>query len=277
MYFSDTDTYRCFIARHFDRPLPESSARLCRQTSKSGANRRVSVVSLKKHEMPWIPGQQLFGEMIPRPEQDSQLHEIDLLRQREKLDRFRAAVKESVARNGIEATRERLALNKLGFDSQVPLSIGYEVVPEGFSTPLDGNGEYAFERREKQRISVVLTSSDKKLAGCVNDTELLLENDGKCVYEVKPDDASYKSEEGTEIIGRECYGSSSRKEDSEVCCKEQADCGDSLLDLMFKQPSWASSTDDVYYPPVENEEESKDESSCEFSSSTTDASFGTGV
>ena len=191
--------------------------------------------SLNKHETTWIPGQQLFGEMIPRPEQDSQLHEIDLLRQREKLDRFRAAVKESVARNGIEATRERLALNKLGFDSQVPLSLGYEVILEGFSMPSDENAEYTYERPERQRVSVVLTSSDKKMAGCVYDSKLLLESDGKFVYEVQPDDdASFKSEEGTEIILRGRYSSSSR-EDSEVCFKEQADCADSLLDLMFRE------------------------------------------
>ena len=169
------------LARHFDRPLPESSARICRQTAKHGSNRRVSVVNLNESQHVWIPGQQLFGEMIPRPEQEARLHEIELLRQTEKLERFRSLVKKSMDSQVVEATTKTMDLSAQGSNSLQPLALGYEVVQDFDSA--SGDEQTMTEMVDRKRLTVVLTTSEEQATNCTGKVDLLDESTGRSVFE----------------------------------------------------------------------------------------------
>ena len=161
------------LARHFDRPLPESSARICRQRSNTGSNRRVSVVNLDESQHIWIPGQQLFGEMIPRPEREARLHEIELLRQAEKVERFRSLVKLSTERRGVEATRE----NMLGSDLREPVALGYEIIHDFQADAGNCDDRTCTEVVDRRGLAVVLTCSGQKGPSFTEEVELLTTSD----------------------------------------------------------------------------------------------------
>ena len=84
----------------------------------------MSVVNLVK-TTPWIPGQQLYGAMIPRPEEEAKLHQGEALRQDENLTLIRRRVRQ-IRRNTGVPDKGRLRLKK-GHESQIPASFGYEV------------------------------------------------------------------------------------------------------------------------------------------------------
>lgn len=200
-------------ARHFDRPLPESSARFCRQTSQAGSNRRVSVVNLNQSNSLWIPGQQLFGEMIPRPQREARIHEIELVCQKEKFERFRSLVKASMEMNIAGKLRERLAVNKKRGDSQEPSAHGYEVIPVFHDDSCGGDDNLVTKvLDERKRLTVVLPTGDEHATDTAENLELVLESYGKHVCEIKDQDSS-KEAEATETANLGRYNTVSKDQD----------------------------------------------------------------
>lgn len=92
------------LARHYDRPLPESWARVCRKE-----------VEIDWAKSPRIPAQQLYGVMIPRPENASERNREMCGREQERL-----SVLEKAAASQ-EAMRQRK-------EDGGPSSVGYELV-----------------------------------------------------------------------------------------------------------------------------------------------------
>jgi hypothetical protein len=244
-----------FLARHFDRPLPESSARLCRSIPKRGATRRVSVVNL--NTSPWIPGQHLFGAMIPRPEHEAKMHEQELSRLTEKLGKFKSLVESVHKLNGEAAKNERRVLTKLGLDSDVPLSLGYEVVQD-FDECDDSSctSEPKHKHKHKKtKIRIVLTSSNNYAKAFDTKDDLLLETDGISTYEVKSMyDFECEEEEGMEVVGLGRYNTLSQKLGEERLSTRSTDTlfqeRDTLLSLMYKS---SERTGIAFYRPTEEE------------------------
>lgn len=184
-------------ARHYDRPLPQSSSRVCREMRpehpRVKKNRRVSVVDLGAKN-PLILGQQLYGSMIPRPEYDEGIHQYEKVVAERKMQSF----KDCVGRiNGLDGLSEfeRKHLIKLDTLAGTPMSIGYEVVPfepsESVSTELGSSEDTECDSLRpcfKRCVSVKL-GSDK--FGYVEPREakhLILESDGKSTYCVSEKD-----------------------------------------------------------------------------------------
>jgi len=177
------------LARHFDRPLPESSARICRQKppKMKSLRRKISIVDLNENNQVCIPGQQLYGELIPRPEEEALLHEKELLRKSARLERFRFVVNRMIEIHGIDTTREILTMNTEESESCEPFEVGYEVVPDfDNSTTGSREGNRSVPKGvQKKRISVVMTADETYSSDVTREFEILLESDGKSVYEVK--------------------------------------------------------------------------------------------
>jgi hypothetical protein len=113
------------LARHHDRPLPQSSARIfCREQAMvlhDGA--------VKASKPLWLPGQQLHGSMIPRPES---VHERNQELETKQLDRLLlfearlAALKAAEASGGgLERIRKRVSMIRR---AEEPRASGFELV-----------------------------------------------------------------------------------------------------------------------------------------------------
>jgi hypothetical protein len=209
-------------ARHFDRPLPESSARFCRQTSQAGSNRRVSVVNLNQSNSLWIPGQQLFGDMIPRPQREARIHEIELVCQKEKFERFRSLVKASMEMNIAGTTRKRLTVKKHRGHSQEPFAHGYEVIPAFHDDSCGGDDNLVTKVLERKRLTVVLPTGDEHATDTAEKKELVLESYCKYVYEVKDQDSSEEAE-ATEIANLGRYKTVSKDQDGSQMLSDSED------------------------------------------------------
>jgi len=96
------------LARHHDRPLPESFARICRK----GATK----VNVHK-DSPWIPGQQLLGVMIPQP-----VHAEHNSKDEKVFDALLSRI-EGLRRDGL-ARR----LSNPSLDEGLPSAVGYELI-----------------------------------------------------------------------------------------------------------------------------------------------------
>lgn len=112
------------LVRHHDRPLPHSSARTyCRETpiiNKEIVERKKSL---------WLPGQQLHGSMIPRPES---VHDRNQELESAQLDRLLffeahlAALKAAEASGGgLERIRKRVSMIRR---AEEPRASGFELV-----------------------------------------------------------------------------------------------------------------------------------------------------
>ena len=111
------------LARHHDRPLPQSSARIfCREAQPTEDIVKVDT-SL------WLPGQQLHGSMIPRPEnvysrnQELETKQLDrLLLFEARLAALKAA---EASGGGLERIRKRVSMIRR---AEEPRASGYELV-----------------------------------------------------------------------------------------------------------------------------------------------------
>lgn len=106
------------LARHFDRPLPASTARLARKAPKIECNS-------------YIPGQQLYGEMIPRLENGYHSNQTLALARMESLSglQTRLVVLRAAAKLGGGVKRRRkLMLKAQPSDEELPKEAGYELV-----------------------------------------------------------------------------------------------------------------------------------------------------
>ena len=214
------------LTRHFDRPLPESSGRVCRKGKSRNcgrSSRRLSVVDISKKGEPWIPGQQLYGDLIPRPEYDMSVYEQEVAVQEKEMRKFRARVKKIKDADGIsQAARKVLA--KLGHDiHDSPMAFGYEVALEDTvdvddtedDGPYDENsqaqdhGENHPNIRDHHthfkslalgaRLTVRMTSDKKQFISKRDRTRVVLAVDGNSTYCVSDD--KIPEELGMEVIG----------------------------------------------------------------------------
>ena len=186
-------------------------------------NRRVSVANLQ--QTPWIPGQQLFGVMIPRPEHEAKTFDAELERQQCKLDAFKRAV-EQLKRGEKPSLYKRLS-SKLGSDS-----IRYEVIAEGDENEL------------RKAIS---------------------ESDGSTLGELeKPEASKQEEEEGLEIVGLgrystldDCVQDDEREILTTKSCEAVLERQDSKLSSMYKS---SEKVEVAFYRPLEHIPSDLDES-----------------
>lgn len=192
------------IACRYDRPLPQSSSRVCREKpalSRITSDREVSVADLGRNT-PLIPGQQLYGCMIPRPEYDEKIHQFEKLAAEKKLRFFKDCVGRMNDVNGLSEF-ERKQLIKLDTLVGTPMSIGYEVVPLEPFTSLSMDTDSTEDMKcgsgrpySYHSVSVRLMSDKLEYIDSREATHLILESDGKSMYCV-----SEAKEEGTEVVG----------------------------------------------------------------------------
>ena len=167
---------------------------------------------------PWIPGQQLYGSMIPRPEHEALLYKDEAERVRAHLLAFEKRVKAIMAGNG-NNKEDRLRLRNLEmFDMSIPRTLGYEVVPFGEhrdgEEPLneakeDGSlGSSSIVRRRilpklflSKRLSVIPTDDDHPTIGLDSPDQIVLECNQYSTYEItlcKRSESKMEEEDGEE-------------------------------------------------------------------------------
>ena len=217
-------------ARHYDRPLPESSSRIYRTSPirycVKGNRGRVSVTDLGKKD-PLIPGQQLYGTMIPRPEYDYNVHRSEIVVAEKNMKLFQSCMKQINDTDGL-SEYEKKQLMKLDAFEATPMAVGYEVVPfdigiaplsEASST--DSADEFEEEiltsdvrKLQKlpmsRRFTVKLMSDTPGYIDSRDATDLILESDGNNTYCVSEIACEIEvEEEGMEVIGIGRFQSSS--------------------------------------------------------------------
>lgn len=136
---------------------------------------------------PLIPGQQLYGCMIPRPEYDEQIYNYEKVMAEKKMESFKDCIGRLDSLNGLsEFERRQLAKS----DAGAPMSIGYEVVPlEQCESALTDTDDSEDTKSSCCRPFSSLRSVSVKLMsdklGYVDQREakhLILESDGKSTY-----------------------------------------------------------------------------------------------
>jgi len=114
-YITQVPAYN--LARHFDRPLASSTAKLMRKTPK------VDFGS-------YLPGQQLYGEMIPRLEDGYHNNQSIALQRMQRLSvlETRMVVIRAAAKLGGGVKRRRQLLLKAQTEEELPEESGYELI-----------------------------------------------------------------------------------------------------------------------------------------------------
>ena len=104
------------LSRHYDRPLPESSATLHRPSLDD------EIKFAKYH----VPGQQCFGGIIPRPHDVARQFEVELPKLAKLVERIEGCVDEIQEAENIKMLKR---LKNLGsHDEDIPDSVGYELL-----------------------------------------------------------------------------------------------------------------------------------------------------
>lgn len=163
----------------------------------------MSVVELRGQDK-WIPGQQLYGRMIPRPEFDSEVHNSEVVVQASLLKKIQDRVRQIQDAKGL-SEHERLELRKLGVLANTPMSYGYEVVPLrngilDFEEPDEDNDDPRPKMKKDRsvRVAVKLMSDRNEYVETRESNKVVLESTGDSTYCIS--DNSGK-EEGLEIVG----------------------------------------------------------------------------
>jgi len=160
--------------------------------------------------------------MIPRPEREARLHEIELLRQTEKLERFRFLVKVSTESQVVEATTKTMDLKGQGSNSLQPLALGYEVVQDFDSS--SGDDQTMTEMVDRKRLTVVLTTSEEQATNFTGEVDLLLESTARSVFEQHDPDGEDEAAE-LESFGRYITSSFDHMDGTEVTILERRTMG----------------------------------------------------
>ena len=151
-----------------------------------------------------IPGQQLYGTMIPRPEHEEEINQFEKVIADKKMESFKDYLREISKPDGL-SEYERKQLKRLDTRAATPMAIGYEVVPfevcESMSTDSESTEDSVFDSVRPcflRSVSIKLVS-DK--LGYVNSREskgLILQSDGDTTYCISENS---QEEEGIEVIG----------------------------------------------------------------------------
>ena len=122
------------LARHHDRPLPQSSARVFTRDLAKGDQ----LVVKKDEKKAWVPGQQLHGSMIPRPENlylKNQELEIKQLGRLLMFEARLAAIKAAQASGGgLERIRKRVSMIRRAEETRAS---GFELECGGDQSKID--------------------------------------------------------------------------------------------------------------------------------------------
>ncbi len=138
---------------------------------------------------PFIPGQQLYGRMIPRPEYDEKIHQFERAVAEQKMQSFKDCVDYLNALDGLSEF-ERRQLIKQEVTAGTPMSIGYEVVPleltksastEDTDTDKEENSE-TFVPNPLRSVSVKLMSDKSTYVDQREAQNLVIESDGLSTY-----------------------------------------------------------------------------------------------
>jgi len=215
------------LSRHYDRPLPQSSSRVCRERParfRIRDNRRVSIADLGRKN-PLIPGQQLYGSMIPRPEYDEDIHEFEQSIAEQKMRSFKDCIERINDLDGLSEF-ERKQLLKFDALEEIPISIGYEVVPfepsESMSTYTNSTGDTKCDSLRPcsiRSVSAKFMSDKLRYVDSQIANYLILENDGNSTYCVS--ERSQEVEEGMEVIGTGRFLNSSFENFPEDECESE--------------------------------------------------------
>jgi C2 domain len=271
------------LSRHFDRPLPQSSSRVCRKVPKlcRQSSRRMSVADIGGG--PWIPGQHLYGQMIPRPQHDENMHKEEALIGEKILKLFQDRVRDIKDAEGLSEFEQKQLL-KLGVrPNSIPMSFGYEVTPlliennynyskshksmaesrvtrsfDGSVSSIDSDSNArhfnAMRREVSARVAVRLTSDKEQFMDNRESNDVVLESDGVSTYCISENMAE---EEGLEVIGLGRYNTIVETvETFEEDLKESM--SNESLDVNDKLSRAFSSNEHVqvaYYRPVDEEDE----------------------
>merc|ERR1712161_108813 len=155
------------------------------------SNRRVSVTDLGKKD-PLIPGQQLYGTMIPRPEFDDKVHQNEIIIAEMNMKLFQSCIQQINDTDGL-SDYERKQLTKLDILATNPMAVGYEVIPYniGIEPPsrvpsIDTECEEIISEsrtfQKSRRLTVKLTADKPGYIDSRETNDLILESDGKNIY-----------------------------------------------------------------------------------------------
>ena len=148
---------------------------------------------------PWIPGQQLYGAMIPRPEYEYELHRDELAKQRVQFKKFQKQVLAKL--DGEESSAEKKMLD---FNASTTAHLGYEVVPHltsdenGQEPQIDSNHNDIYCETSQSRLSVLLSDNESVDSSGGDGGRIVLETDGDGTFSV-----SYSQEDAMEDDGEE--------------------------------------------------------------------------
>jgi hypothetical protein len=219
------------LSRHFDRPLPDSSSVVCKDFAKlCRQNGHPMSVVTDVHKDPWIPGQHLYGMMIPRPEEDEKVYRAEAVIGERVLKQFQDRVREIKDAEGL-SEYEQNQLLKLGVrPNSIPMSFGYEVTPllvendhcssgDGAVTLGRSNVGSTFDndsvsrltnnnnhnnttigmnKEVSVRVAVKLTSDMQQFVDDRESNDVVLESNGVSTYCISENAID---EEGLEVIG----------------------------------------------------------------------------
>jgi len=203
------------LSRHYDRPLPHSSSRVCRERPARfhiKNSRRVSVTDLGRKN-PLILGQQLYGCIIPRPEYDEEIHKYEIIVAEQKIQSLKDCLRRINGLDGLSELKRR-QLVKLDTLVEIPMSIGYEVVPfevsESVSTDSNSTEDIKCDSLRPcslRSVSVKLMSDKLGYVDAREAKYLILESDGTSTYCV----SEYREEveETIEVIRTDRFCTSS--------------------------------------------------------------------
>eukprot|EP00934_Nitzschia_sp_Nitz4_P008726 Nitzschia sp. Nitz4//scaffold61_size107673//28299//31553//NITZ4_004228-RA/size107673-snap-gene-0.43-mRNA-1//1//CDS//3329555689//8716//frame0 len=222
------------LARHFDRPLPESSAQI-----------DMTFRPEKLRYAGWIPGQQLFGVMIPRPEDDCQHQEEEHQKLLEKLPELQ----KDVVRMDEEPESEMQHVQSYH-------SFGYEVIPDDYDSETDHDDASSYHG--PRTLAVVMSQDEIDPAKALDGHgSVVLEVSGDFVYEVQPNnDEPLVEEEGLEVVGIGRYGTlmDDMELEQTILQTESSDavlqCNDSCLATKYKT---SRTVDIAFYRPDKDE------------------------
>lgn len=152
-----------------------------------------------------IPGQQLYGAMIPRPEYDEEIYMYQKVIADKKIESFRQDM-EQIRKAGGLSDFERSQLKKSDNHAGTPMSIGYEVVPfeicESESMDTESTEDSMGDPPKPPSLRNVSVKLMADKLGYVDSREargLILQSDGDKTYCVSED--CREQEEGMEVIG----------------------------------------------------------------------------
>jgi hypothetical protein len=168
---------------------------------------------------PLIPGQQLYGTMIPRPEYDYNVHRSEIVIAGKNMKLFQSCMKRINDTDGLSEYEKKQLMKSDAFET-TPMAVGYEVVPfdigiaplsEASST--DSADEFEEEMmtsdvrklqklQMSRRFTVKLMSDTPGYIDSREANDLILESDGKNTYCVSEIACEIEvEEEGMEVIG----------------------------------------------------------------------------